>query len=139
MIPEVLARLMETGTPFRISGGAGALADVKDTPAATPAVFAFVSEERSAPSETFGRTLQRTAASIAVVIVTKNLSQQNNAAAVEDIDALKAYCRRKLIGWVPAPDVEPLEHAAGELQQAFGGTVWFEDAYTTAFYQQEIE
>ncbi|SOC46662.1 hypothetical protein SAMN05892877_12381 [Rhizobium subbaraonis] len=139
MIQSIIDRLMETGTPFAISGGAAQLADVKDRPTNTPAVFVFISDERSTASERIGSVLQRTQATIGVVIVTENLSALNNAAAVDDIDSLKAYCRRKLIGFTPtnAEHAEPMEHLAGELQQALGGTVWFEDAYTTAYYLME--
>lgn len=136
MIQSIIDRLMEAGTPFAMAGGASQLADVTDRPNAVPAVFVFISEERSAPSERIGRVLQRTQATIGVVIVADNLSQLDHAAAIGDVDALKAYCRRKLIGWSP-DDAEPLEHAAGELQQALGGAVWFEDAYTTAYYLME--
>lgn len=140
MIQSIIDRLMETGTPFAISGGAAEIADVKDRPTALPAVFVFISDERSGENQRFGSgVLQRTQATISVVMVTENLSALNNAAAVDDIDSLKAYCRRKLLGFIPAGanDPDPMEHLAGELQQALGGTVWFEDAYTTAYHLME--
>jgi len=140
LIQAILERLMEDGTPFRIAGGAAQLADVKDTPTAMPAVYVFTSDERSAPSDRVGGAiLQRTTATIGVVMVTQNLSKSNNAAATGDIEALKTFCRRKLIGFDAGQQIDPLEHLAGELQQALSGTVWFEDAFTTAYYLQEDE
>lgn len=136
-IPSILDRLMETGTPFRMCGGAAALADVKDRPTAIPAVFAFTSSELSSASERTGRIIQRTAATIGIVLVTQNLSQGNNAAAINDVEELRKYCRRKLVGFLPDGMADPLEHVAGELQQVIGGTVWFEDAYSTAYYTEE--
>ena len=137
MIQSILNRLMESGTPFAISGGAAALADVKDAPLAFPAVYAFTSEERSTENERINTVLQRTVATIGVVIVTKNVSAINHVAAATDIEELRRYCRRKLLGFIPVGAADPMEHAAGELQQALGGTVWFEDAYTTAYYIEE--
>lgn len=137
MIQSILDRLMEAGTPFAICGGAAALADVKDAPLAFPAVYVFVSDERSSENQRVETVLQRTVTTIGVVVVTKNLSTINNAAAATDVDALRRYHRRKLLGFVPATAEEPMEHAGGELQQALAGTVWFEDAYTTAYYIEE--
>jgi len=70
------------------------------------------------------------------VIVTSNLSQVNNAAAANDVEVLKAYVRSKLLGFMPEGAADPLEHVEGELQSAIGGTVWFEDVFTTAHYQE---
>lgn len=136
MIAAVIARLMEAGTPFRIAGGAAELADVKDYPPALPAVYVYLARERSEPSERIESVLQRTSSDIGVVIVTGNLSRTNNAAAASDVEDLKTYVRRKLLGFLPNSAADPLEHVEGELQQALGGTVWFEDVFATAHYQE---
>jgi hypothetical protein len=134
MIPLIIDRLMEPGTPFRISGGAGNLADVKDQPPALPAVYVYAAREQSHPNDRVGAVLQRMTTDIGVVIVTSNLSKVNNAAAAGDIEALKTYVRGKLIGFMPAGAADPIEHVEGELQQALGGTVWFEDVFTTSHF-----
>ncbi|CAD7055443.1 hypothetical protein RHAB21_00719 [Pseudorhizobium halotolerans] len=136
MIPAIINRLMEAGTPFRISGGAAQLADVKDAPPQTPAVYVYVAREQSTPNERMNTILQRTAVDIGVVMVTSNLSKSNNAAAAGDIEALKAYVRQKLLGFLPEGAADPLEHVEGELQSALSGTVWFEDVFSTAHYQE---
>ncbi|UDF29835.1 UNVERIFIED_ORG: hypothetical protein LHK14_00485 [Roseateles sp. XES5] len=136
MIAAILAELQKPGTPFRIAGGAGELADVKDQPPALPAVYAYLARERSEPSDRTVHILQRTACDIGVVIVTSNLSATNNAAAASDIDVLKTYVRATLLGFVPASGADPIEHVEGELQQALSGTVWFEDIFATAYYQE---
>ncbi|MFC5445476.1 phage tail terminator protein [Rhizobium halophytocola] len=138
MIQAMIDKLLESGTPFRMVGGAGDLANVKDRPTTSPAAFVYVAADQSLPNErATGRVLQRSEIEIGVVIVASNLSATNNAAAAADIEALKAYVRAQLIGFQPGGDTEPLEHHAGELQQAIGGTVWFEDIYRTATYLQE--
>ncbi|SEH22533.1 hypothetical protein [Rhizobium sp. NFR12] len=139
MIKSIIDRLQEAGTPFRIAGGAGELANVKDQPPNTPAVYVYIARERSAQSERINSIMQRTAADIGVVIVTTNLSQQKNAAAAGDIETLKTYVRAKLLGFMAEGASDPLEHVEGELQQALGGTVWFEDVFTNARYQEETD
>lgn len=137
MIQSIINRIMEPGTPFRISGGATDLANVKDQPPQTPAVYVYIARERSAPSERLGSVFQRTGADIGVVLVTTNLSKPNNAAAADDIEVLKKYVRDQLLGFMAEGASDPLEHVEGELQQALAGTVWFEDIFTNAHYLQE--
>lgn len=136
MIPSIISRLMESGTPFRISGGAAELADVKTQPNAMPAVFVYRSREQSEASPYIESVYQRTAVDIAVVIVTGNLSKLNNAAAANDVEALKAYVRSQLLGFMADGAADPLQHVEGELQQALDGAVWFEDVFSTAYYQE---
>ncbi|MGX1259799.1 phage tail terminator protein [Sinorhizobium fredii] len=138
MIRSIVEHLMEAGTPFRIAGGAGALASVTDRPPQVPAVYVFEATENSALSErATGPVLQRSAVDIGVVIVTENLSGTDEFAAAEDIGNLKSYVRGKLIGFMANGADEPLQHVTGELQQAVAGTIWFEDVYTTVRYIKE--
>ncbi|MGY5789055.1 phage tail terminator protein len=138
MIAAIVNRLLESGTPFRIAGGAGSLAAIKDRPLQMPAVYVYVAAERSKPNErAMGSILQRSEPDIGVVIVTENLSGVDDFEAAEDIENLKTYVRGKLIGFVPDGMDDPLEHVTGELQQAIAGTIWFEDVYTTARYLEE--
>lgn len=136
MIASIIARLMEPGTPFRIVGGAAELADVKDHPPALPAAYTYEARDRSGEIERINDVFQRTEVDIAVVIVTGNLSKVNNAAAANDITSLKNYVRGKLLGFMPPGAENPLMHVEGEMQQALGGTVWFEDVFTTSYYQE---
>ena len=136
MIASIIARLKEAGTPFRIVGGAAELADVKDHPPALPAAYAYEARERSAETELINDVFQRTEVDISVVIVTGNLSKANNAAAADDLTNLKIFVRGQLLGFMPAGAENPLMHVEGELQQAVGGTVWFEDVFITAYYQE---
>lgn len=138
MIADILARLMEPETPFKMSGAAGSLSDIKDAPRAVPAVFGYISAEKSEPNErATGRIMQRTRIDVSIVIVTRNLSKSDNGLAATDIDPLKAKVRSRMIGWQPTDDHDPIEHVEGELIQAVGGYVWFEDVYTTATYTEE--
>ncbi|WP_411037637.1 hypothetical protein [Shinella sp. BYT-45] len=138
MIPSIIARLMDPGTPFRIAGGATDLATVKDAPPQTPAVYVFAGSDRSDKDESIGRKVrQRSTVDISIIIVTSNLAGTHNAAAADDLEELKAFVRGRALGFVPAGALDPLQHVEGELQQAVGGTVWFEDVFTTTRYVKE--
>lgn len=138
MIQSMLNQLMAPGTPFRISGGATALAAVKDTPPQTPAVYVFVAGERSEKDGRINATVrQKSTVDISVVVVISNLAGTNNAVAADDTETAKAYVRGRLIGFLPSGALDPLQHVEGELQQAIAGTVWFEDVFTTTRYLKE--
>ncbi|WP_429813551.1 phage tail terminator protein [Ensifer sp. B1-9] len=138
MIRSIVDRLMEPGTPFRIVGGAGALASVKDRPPQVPAAYVYEAADRSHPTErATGLILQRNEGDIAVVIVTENLSGTDDFEAAEDIVNLRKYVRRRLVGFIPTDAADPLQHVAGEMQQAVNSTIWFEDVYSTAHYIEE--
>lgn len=136
MIFTIKDRLKEAGTPFVIVEGANELAQVTDRPPNTPAAYVFVSGETSGENQrATGPMFQRTSVDVSVVIITENVAGAEEAA--RDIEALKAFVRGKLLGFVPREDADPMEHITGKLQQASGGMVWFEDVFGTAFYQEE--
>jgi len=138
VIKSIVDRLLEAGTPFRIVGGAGSLSSVTDRPPAVPAAYVYAAAENSAPSERMtGPVLQRSTPDISVVIVTENLSGEDEWAAADDIENLKSFVRGQLIGFMPTGASDPLEHVSGELQHAVAGTIWFEDTYATARYLEE--
>lgn len=138
MIRGLAERLAEPGTPFAIVGGAGALAQVKDRPPQLPAVYLYLAAEATQVNQRItGPVFQRSAVEVGAVIVTENLSGQDNFEAAEDIENLKIFVRSKLIGFTPEGADDPLEHVSGELQQAAAGVIWFEDVYATARYLEE--
>ncbi len=132
MITEIKARLSEPGTPFSIIEGANQLAQVEKRPPATPAVYVFISGEKSSPNQraTFG-LLQKQAVVLSTMIITENLGGADDAQ--RDIEALKTFVRSKVLGF-SVGEFSPLEHIEGELVQAKDGMVWFEDVYGTSQY-----
>lgn len=138
VVSEIKARIEVDGTPFALIQGAAELASVVDRPDSTPAVFVLAAKEvsQTSPYGT-GGFRQRSAIDIAVVIVTDNLSDDQGDAASREIEVLKAYVRSRLVGWQPDAAETPLEHVNGEIVQAAGGTVWFEDVFATETYLEE--
>lgn len=140
-VSELQAELLAIDPPvFRIVGGAADFASIADAPHATPAAYVFVEEEVSAENETMtGPVLQRMESDIAVVIITRNLSDAKGGAAAADIETLKTTVRNKLIGFVPTAtqDGTPVTHIAGALLKARGGFVWHRELFGVVSYLTE--
>jgi hypothetical protein len=138
MIAEVQQRLRGTGSPFRAVAGATALAQVKDRPIAMPAAFVIPLQEASEPNSRIdGPVFQRTAADVGVIIVCENVADAKGGATNDLLSDLKAWVRRQLIGFAPTAEADPMEHVTGGIIKAAQGTVWFQDVFGTAYYQEE--
>lgn len=137
-IPEIKARLLEPGTPFALVKGATALALVKDRPLTLPAAYVLSPKEVSGANERgTGNVLQRSERDIMVVIVCQELSDFEGDATSDTLETFKSYVRGQVIGFVPTDMNEPITHVAGEVVEAIGGTVWFEDTYSAPIYLKE--
>ena len=140
-VSEIQTELLAIDPPvFRIVGGAADFAAIADAPHAFPAAYVFVEEEASAENETItGPVVQRMESDIAVVIVTKNLTDAKGAAAAAEIETLKTTVRAKLIGFVPeaTQDGTPVTHIAGALLKAKGGYVWHRELFGVVSYLTE--
>lgn len=133
-IDEVKGRLNEAGTPFALVKGAADLAAVKDMPTALPAAYVLIAREATAENDrATGPVSQRVERDLMVVIVAQDLSDPEGGAAADLVETLKSHVRGKLIGFVPTDMSEPITHVAGEMVQAAGGAVWFEDVFSAPF------
>lgn len=125
---------------FRLVEDAAAFASLVGEPKTTPAAYVLVEEEQSGDNERMtGPVLQRVEADIAVVIITRNVSDAIGGAAAGDIDALKAVVRKALIGFVPTASQggDPLIHVSGNLLKAKNGHVWHRELFGAAYYLEE--
>ncbi|RWN30124.1 MAG: hypothetical protein EOR97_17275 [Mesorhizobium sp.] len=124
---------------FRIVGGAAEFAALAGEPKATPAAYVLVEEEQSEDNARMtGPVLQRVEADVAVIIVTRNVSDNTGAAAAEEIETLKAKVRGALMGFVPAGDgSDPITHVSGSLLKAKSGNVWQRELFAAAYYLEE--
>lgn len=138
LIPILIDRLDDPGTPFRVVEGAAGLAAIEKRRSRTPAAFVMVAEEVSAANERVnGPVLQRLETDVAVVLVLENLGDPRGGGAAQDIEALKGFVRQKLIGFQPDGVAEPMEHVSGELLKVRGGAVWAEERFSAVRYLEE--
>ena len=138
---DIQQRLKDINPPiFRLVEGTAAFSVLNGEPKATPAAYVLVEEELSSDNlRMTGPVLQRTEADFAVIIVTRNVSDNIGGAAADDIEALKIQVRQAIIGFVPPSSAagEPLIHVSGNLLKAKSGAVWQREVFGTADYQEE--
>ena len=138
IVAEIEARLVERcHARFAIIGDAIGLAAVRDRPKASPAAYVVPVREGSGENSRMTGVLQRTEMDVGVVIIVDNVSDAIGAAAGEDLETLKTAVRAALIGWQPASAEDVITHVSGELTNAKGGTVWWEEQFATAYYQED--
>ncbi|NDW04071.1 phage tail terminator protein [Jiella pacifica] len=140
IVAEIEARLVERcQASFAIIAGAIDLARVKERPPASPAAYVVPIREVSAENSRMTGVSQRTEMDVGVVIIVDNVSDDTGAAAGKDLESLKAIVRKALIGWQPASAEDVIIHVSGEMTSAKGGTVWWEEQFATAYYQNDEE
>lgn len=136
---EIQDQVKATGL-FRLVDGAAAFAALSGEPKAMPAAYVITELEVSGENERMtGPVLQRTEVDIAVVMITRNVSDNSGGAAAADMEALKAAVRGKLVGYVPtgSQDGEPVTHTEGKLLRMKSGVVWQRELFGAAYYQEE--
>lgn len=138
-IPEIKARLMETGTPFTAVLGATSFAQVKDRPSAVlPVAYVFVAEEETAENQrATGSVLQRSERDVAVVIVAEHLGDADGADVADPLEELKTFVRSRLLGFQPTDMVDVVTHVRGAVIEAADGVVWFADTFSAPIYLKE--
>ena len=119
--------------PFRIVGGAAELAALQQKPpAATPAVYFFTADEaHEKNSRATGPSLQDTSYQVNAVIITRNLTGKAGEAAYANVEVLKEWVKRRLMGWVPTDMEDPIENGGGQVVDFKAGTIWWEHVFFT--------
>jgi hypothetical protein len=139
MIAAIVARLEATKAQTglkRVGGAAAFQAAVETNPAAVPAAYVFTLDETAGPNPVAPDVIQRVSASIGVVLVARNLSDAKGAAAGQDMETLRAAVKAVLLGWSPAEGHDPLERGRAHLLAFRDGHMWWQDAYTTAYFDR---
>ncbi|TIY11028.1 MAG: hypothetical protein E5V16_08160 [Mesorhizobium sp.] len=138
---EFQQRLRDIDPPlFRLVEGAAAWASLNGEPKTTPAAFVLVEEEHSGENQRMtGNVLQRTEADVAVIIVTRNVSDGTGGAAADDIEILKDAVRGALIGFEPTSvnNADVVEHISSNLLKAKNGHVWQRELFGAGYYLVE--
>lgn len=141
---ECLARLNNPAlgdAKFRTLGLAVNLAALKGVPPkALPAGFIFMAgEEAEENARATGPVLQLVHGLVTLLIIADDKSDARGAAAGDQVEALKAEARRRLIGFVPAGAEGPMEFDAGEAVDFAANCVWWEERYAVDFYIEEAQ
>ena len=141
-IAETIARLEATKgqTGLMLVGGAASFQKaVESNPPATPAAYVFMLDESAGPNPIAPDVIQRVGGNIAVVLVVRNLADPKGAASGQDMETLRAAVKAQLLGWQPATGYDPLERSRSHLLAFRDGHMYWQDAYTTVFYDRSSQ
>lgn len=138
MIDSTIERIKAGVPALKLVGGAADFQTAADTaPKAAPAAFVMPLEEIPGPCETTA-LVQHVQASIGVVTVVRNVSDDKGVAARQDLDLLRGSEKELLLGWVPADGCDPFERGPGRLMAFKNGYMWWMDIYKTAYYDRSV-
>lgn len=133
MIDETIARIKDGAATLRLVEGAAAFAAAAAAnPTALPAAYVMLLDERADPSQLYGRMRQRVHARLGVTLVWRHAGDARGAAALADLQALRAAVQGLLVGWAPTAAHEPYQFESGSLAAIRDGHIWWQDAYRTS-------
>lgn len=119
-----------------VSGAASFQKAVESNPAAVPAAYVFTLDEAAGVNPVAPDVHQRVAINVGVVLVVRNVADTKGAASSQDMDTLRNAVKAVLMGWVPAAGYDALERSRSHLLAFRDGHMWWQDGYTTAFYDR---
>jgi hypothetical protein len=128
----LIDRLRTKCTGFKFIGGAMDLGESTLQAVNFPAAFVVPLVESAGPNQMLGTHDQQVSQTWGVVICIKNIrtTALDQSAALH---TLRASVRDALTGWTPTPDTEaPFDFASGQLLDAEGGSLLWQDDYTRA-------
>jgi len=139
MIAAIAQRLDDNVAALKLVGGAVEFQNAAETnPTATPAAYVIPLEENPGPGAAVSIVIQRIAASVGVILVVRNVSDPKGAAAQGDMESLRAAVKAQLLGWQPTDAYDPLERGRSGLLAFRDGHMWWQDVYTTAYYDRSV-
>lgn len=137
MIEAIIDRLAALPELKLVAGAAEFQAASASNPKAAPAAYVFLLSEAAQPNSLGNvAVLQRVQAQIGVSIAVRNLADAQGAASGQDIQAVRQAIKTSLLGWQPLAGCEPLERTSSDLLTFRDGYMWWQDAYTTAYYDR---
>lgn len=129
----VVARLKDQSVCFKLIGGAAEYDAAVDGLTVSPACFVMelASSVRSQGSSTYTATTQMVQAQIGLIIAVQFAGDVTGAR--EPLRDARASAAKALLGWQLDSFHEPLTYVGGSILDFEPGTIWWQDAYTTAF------
>lgn len=130
----LIARLQAQCPGFKFVGGAMDLSESAIQAVVFPAAFVIPLAESATPNIMLGtqdQTLEQTWGVVICLKAMRTTAQDQTA----ELQTLRAAVRSALTGWTPAPDTtEPFDFASGQLLDASGGSLLWQDDFTRATY-----
>lgn len=133
-LAPIIERIRDECPLFLLVGGAAAFERATTEGLTTvPAAFVLPARERAAPSPFMDRTVEQMVDfSFSVAVAVRNLSDSTGAAAVDELEFIRAPLRDALLGWPPADGYNGCEFDTGDFLAFMNGVLWWGDVYRTA-------
>ena len=106
----------------------------QSNPAATPAAFVFVVDESDGENGLEQPMVQDVTVTLAVVLVVRQVSDAQGAAAGADMDTLRQAVGAALRGWVIGADYDPLARRQSALVAFRDGHMWWQETWLTRYF-----
>lgn len=138
MIESIISRIKSTVPEFKLLGGSVQFTTnaERPQPAAVPACFVLVNAELPGAPAAANLLIQQVQVEIGIVMVVRNVADVTGHAAALDIEQLRHKVREVLYGWVPEGASAPLARGPSNLLAFREGHVWWQDIYSTSYYDK---
>lgn len=140
MIQEAIAKLRVNVPALKLIGAVAEFQLAAERmPAALPACYLLNLDEQPEPNKLGNIILQHVHASIGVVLVVRNVGDASGAAACVDTEVLRKQVKDQLYGWSPASGHAPFERGRSGILAFREGCIWWQDIYTTSYYDRSMQ
>jgi hypothetical protein len=134
-LKPVIKRLRDECPALRLVGGAAEFERALQGLTTMPAAFVLPAADAGERSP-FGNQIveQRVHSEFAIIFATRNLADNEGAAAMETLEPVRVSVRDALLSWQPDDDSDGCEFSSGRMLQFDPNNVlWWQDSYITAF------
>jgi hypothetical protein len=139
MIDAIKARIMAMVPEIKFVGEAADFQHAAESnPTVTPACFVIPMEEAPTPSRMGDIVIQRVRATVGIVLVVRNLTDNKGVAARVDLDGLRKKVKDQLFGWQAKSELDPFERGNSHLLAFRDGHAWWQDQYITMYYDRSV-
>jgi hypothetical protein len=121
---------------FRDVGGAAGLDEALKGRFSGPGCYIFLEGHSGGENEAaYPSVLQNMGLTVALLIVSRNVSGVRGALSADDNETLLNLIRSKLLGWQPSGDIyTPLVYSSGSIISMQGGFLVWKENYLTNYY-----
>jgi hypothetical protein len=141
MIESIISRIEASISDFKLVGGSVQFTTnaERPTPMAVPACFVLVNAELPGPPAAANLLIQQVQMEIGIITVVRNVADVTGRAASLDTEQLRKKVKDLLYGWVPEGASAPLARGPGSLLAFRDGHVWWQDIYSTSYYDKAMQ
>lgn len=132
-------RLSDQVESFRDIRGAAELAAAFEQSQFENRAYVVPLQSRAGGNGLVNAVSQRVEVSFAVAFWSRNVSDAQGGGAMDAVTETSESVIAALLGWSPAPEIEPILYAGGRLMRFANNAVLWGDEFTTAYYLRSTQ